>query len=188
MHRSFHIKILIVLSLFITFLSTSPVAIANEKEAGTPVTKFTQEAENLLKDLSEDQAKKYLLIRETHGVIRSVQSVEALVEKAVKSCKDGHVELGEQIQKRFNEWKLAVHPVIKSGEDRLEKLILLQDYAKPSEVKEHLKNFDLAAEYGEKLIDPKPASDEKSCKSLLKNMDNTQPNLIRLLKQNIGLE
>jgi hypothetical protein len=67
-------------------------------------------------------------------------------------------------------------------------MVLAQSYAKPIDVKKHLKNFDAAAEYGESLIDMKPASDEKSCALLLKNMDKTQPDLIRLLKENIGLE
>ena len=157
-------------------------------EQDTPITRYAAEAEDLLRNLSEEQAKKYHLIRDTHGIIRSVQSVETIVGKAVKECKEKHGELGENIDKRFTEWKLAVHPVVKSGEDRLEKLILLQDYAKPSDVKKHLKSFDAAAQYGEKLIDLKTASDKKSCTALLKDMDKTQPNLIRLLRENIGLD
>ena len=179
----------------LTVLGTvfSSAAFAEETKAAdtikdTPIARYQAETEDLLRNLSEEQIKKFLVIRETHGIIRSVQSVGDIVGKAVKECKEKHGELGQNIDKRFNEWKLAVHPVIKSGEDRLEKLILLQDYAKPSEVKAHLKSFDAAAQYGERLIDLKTASDDKSCTALLKDMDKTQPNLIRLLRENIGLK
>lgn len=158
------------------------------KKADTPVTQYVQETDKLVESLSEEQADKYYKIRNVHGVIRSVKSVEAIIDKAVSSCKKEHKELGKNIEERFAAWRVAVRPVISKGNERLEKLILLQDYAKPSEVKQHLKNFDSAAEYGESLIDMKPASDEKSCKSLLESMEKTQADLIRLLEKNIGLE
>tara|TARA_A100000171_G_C2022707_1_gene91895 strand:+ start:8 stop:577 length:570 start_codon:yes stop_codon:yes gene_type:complete len=158
------------------------------KKADTPVTQYAQETEELVKSLNEEQADKYYKIRNVHGVIRSVKSVEAIIDKAVSSCKKEHKDLGKNIEERFAEWRVAVRPVISKGNERLEKLILLQDYAKPSQVKQHLKNFDSAAQYGESLIDMKPASDEKSCKSLLENMEKTQADLIRLLEKSIGLE
>jgi hypothetical protein len=158
------------------------------KEADTPVTQYAAETEKLVKSLSEEQADKYFQIRNVHGVIRSVKSVETIISKAVKSCKKSHKELGNNIEERFAAWRVAVRPVIQQGNERLEKMVLAQSYAKPIDVKKHLKNFDAAAEYGESLIDMKPASDEKSCALLLKNMDKTQPDLIRLLKENIGLE
>tara|TARA_R110002124_G_scaffold129483_1_gene290932 strand:+ start:233593 stop:234156 length:564 start_codon:yes stop_codon:yes gene_type:complete len=160
----------------------------SEAAPDTPISRYKAETEALIESLSEEQAKKYYLIRNTHGIIRSVESVEAVVGKAAKSCKKNHKDLGKEIENRFVEWKLALHPIIKSSEDRLEKLVLIQDYAKPSDVKKHLKNFDLAATYGEKLMKQVPASDEESCTKLLKSMDATQSNLIRLLKETIGLE
>jgi hypothetical protein len=170
---------------------TAPAAnaeIAPEIIADTPITRYKAETEALIESLSDTQAKKYYLIRNTHGIIRSVESVELIVEKAAKSCKKEHKGLGKEIENRFVEWKLALHPTMKSSEDRLEKLILMQDYAKPSDVKKHLKSFDLAANYGESLLEQVPASDAKSCEQLLKSMDATQGNLIRLLKETIGLE
>jgi|TARA_R110002126_G_scaffold13118_4_gene57004 hypothetical protein len=158
------------------------------QEAQTPVTQYAAETEDLIKSLSDEQVEKYYKIRHVHGVIRSVKSVESIIDKAVKSCKKNHKDLGKSIEERFAEWRVAVRPVIKKGNERLEKLVLLQDYAKPSQVKKHLKNFDTAAEYGESLIDMKPAADEKSCSLLLENMDKTQPDLIRLLQKSIGLE
>lgn len=180
----------LTLALSLAVIGTAQAEEAKEKKeaAPTPVSEYAQEVKDLVESLNEEQAKKYTLIRHTHGVIRSVQSVEKHVAKAVKACKGNHKELGKNIESRFNEWKVAIHPVIKSGEDRLEKLILLQDYAKPSDVKQHLENYDKAALYGEKLMDLKPASDKESCNKLLKSMDKTQPDLIRLLKENIGVE
>jgi hypothetical protein len=168
---------------------TAPTAeITLETAVDTPISRYKAETEALIESLSDEQAKKYYLIRNTHGIIRSVESVEAIVEKAAQSCKKEQKYLGTKVEDRFVEWKLAIHPIIKSSEDRLEKLVLMQDYAKPSDVKKHLKNFDLAATYGESLIDQVPASDAKSCEKLLKSMDATQGNLIRLLKETIGLE
>jgi hypothetical protein len=196
-----YISLLLTLSILSTGIAhtafaeseteTAPAANAEtapEMIADTPISRYKAETEALIESLSDEQAKKYYLIRNTHGIIRSVESVEAIVEKAAKSCKKEQKDLGAKVEDRFVEWKLALHPIMKSSEDRLEKLVLMQDYAKPSDVKKHLKNFDLAATYGESLIDQVPASDAKSCEKLLKSMDATQGNLIRLLKETIGLE
>jgi hypothetical protein len=172
-----------VLILAVVFLS-SPV-FASEK---TPIQKLDDRAVALLDKKNENQIKQFDAIRAAHGIIKAVENVQSSLVRAVKSCGTQNPDMKEALETRLSDWRLSVRPSIQQGKSRLEKMILLQDIAKPSEVRAYLKAFDEAIAYRDKNIASVPVSDKKSCEKMLKEMDKSEKDLPKLLIENLGLD
>lgn len=154
----------------------------------TPVTKLETLTTELMEGLSEKQLKQFAAIRLAHGVLRSVREVETSLGKGVSACAQNNPEMKDDLEGRYRSWKSAVRPVFKKGEDRVGKMIILQEYAKPSEVRHYLTSFDAAVAYREKNIEKKPVTEKKACEKMLKKMDDTELKLVSLITEALGLD
>jgi hypothetical protein len=113
--------------------------------------------------------------------------VQASVKKAVEACAAKNPDIKDRIRSRFDDWKLAIRPTLKKAESKLEKMILLQSFGKPSEVRSYLKLFDEAVAARDAAIKSAPITEKAECERLIRKMDETEQNLIKLLTESLSL-
>lgn len=180
-----HLRVLSV-ALICGILPFSALA-GDTKPAETPLTALDAATANMLKGLDENQAKQFSAITNSHGIIRSVEDVQHSISLAVQSCSAANPDLKTGITDRFEGWKDAVRPVMKSARSKLDKMVLLQSFAQPSQVRAYLKQFDEAVVYRNQTLKPTPIQKAEDCKKLQSSMDKTQKDLVTLITETLGL-
>lgn len=142
---------------------------------------------DLMKGLDENQTKQFSAINNSYGVIRSVEDVQISISRAVESCSKANPDLKGVMSQRFEAWKEAVRPAVKKARTKLDKMILLQGFAQPSEVRAYLKKFEAAIVYRNQSIKAVPVTAAEDCKKLQSSMDDTQNNLVNLITESLAL-
>lgn len=157
-----------------------------EKVVETPITKWIEAENSLVKDLSATDQETFFIIRNKHSVIRSLRVVRDDIGSAVKACSTENPAIKEEMNTRFSDWKNAVEPILKEADKFLRREIKSQKVVSSREFRNILNMNDTAYEFSSAKIEKRPVTDEKSCKKLLASMDRTENELIALL-QNILL-
>lgn len=153
-----------------------------------PDERLDAKAEALMKDMDQNQARQFLAIRTAHGTLRAVEDVQSSLDRAVKSCTTANPKLSQPMTERFQEWKNAVLPVIRSGQSRLDKMILTQGFTRPSNVRAYLKAFDDVIAAQKNMYQEVPVSTLSACETLTKNMDQSQKVMGKLITETLGLD
>lgn len=179
------VRFILFLALIFSCMGAPFPALAAEQ---TPLAALDAQTKSLLDGLDDEQKNELAAIRNSHGIIRAVEDVQASVQRGVFACGKANADLKDPMDKRLSGWRTAIRPVMKQAQAKREKLILLQHVAKPSVIRSYLKAFDEAIAFRNSGIKQVPVTERKDCESLLKSMDSTQENLIKLLKENLGLE
>jgi hypothetical protein len=138
--------------------------------------------------LDKNSLRQFAAIRNAHGTIRAVENVQGSLGRAAEACADKHPNELPNAKNDFEEWRLRLRPTMKEAEDRLEKMVLLQGYAKPSEVRTYLRLFDEAATERDKKIKAVPVTELDECKDMLENMKDKGRELDKLIRENLGLD
>lgn len=133
------------------------------------------------KNLSEDQARTLYQIKQAHGIVQSVRSVNGDVSEAVEACGRDNPEIKDEIGGRYEKWWAAIKPVTDETETRMNDAIDKQDFMAPKEIRDYLDLFVKAAEYSESLYQTSPVTTRQACDSLLESMNTTEQTLKDLL-------
>ncbi len=174
--------------LALVFLSSSALSSASFAAEETPLVALDNQTKSLLEGLDDAQKNELAAIRNSHGIIRAVEDVQASVQRGVLACGKANADLKDSLDERLSNWRAAIRPVMKQAQTKQEKMILLQNVAKPSVIRSYLKIFDEAVAFRNSAIKEVPVTERKECESLLKSMDGTQENLIKLLRENLALD
>lgn len=166
-------------------LITSAPALAADD---APQTRLDARTKALMEGMDENQLRQLAAIRESHGTIKAVENVQASVKSATASCASKNPEIKDQINSRYDNWRRALRPTMKQAQTKLEKMILLQSFGKPSEVRSYLKMFDDAIAESNARIKSVPISEKAECEKLIASMDKTEEDLIRLITRNLALD
>lgn len=164
----------------------APVQAASAKEE-TPVTRLDAATDALMKNMDDNQLRQFGSIQNAYGIIRAVEDVQQSVSHAVDSCGKANPDIKDSMATRFEAWKDEVRPVMSDARTRLDKMILLQSFAQPSEVRSYLKKFEAAVIYRNQGIKSVPITKKEDCIALQSNMGNTQNELIEKLKEALNL-
>lgn len=151
-------------------------------EDGNPVQEWIAAENKLIDTLSNKDKERFFVMRNKHGVIRSVRVVHRDVGNAVKACGKANPDMKGTMNGRFKDWEDAVLPVIELAEKFLKEEIETQKVVFPSDFKHVLKLNDKAYEYGESKIEKQPVTSPDACESLLKSMDRTENKMVELLQ------
>ena len=180
-----------VLSVAILFGCLPFSAIAEEAKPAvkptTPIEILDTATKDILKGLDENQIKQFSAINNSYGVIRSVEDVQQSISRAVESCGTVNPDLKAPMSDRFESWKENVRPVMKKARTKLDKMVLLQSFGQPSQVRAYLKKFDEAIIYRNQQLQPAPIQKAEDCKKLQSSMDKTQNDLVNLITESLGL-
>lgn len=177
--------------LCLTLIACGLVALpsmAQTKAADSPLVRLDRKTDEMMKGLDENQVLQFEKIRTAHGTIRAVADVRTSLEAAVKSCAKENPDLATPMSDRLQTWKNTVLPVYRRGENRLEKMILTQSFSRPSAMRSYLKTFDDAVKYKNHEFTEVPISRADDCKKLMKNMDDSEKVMSRLIIETLGLD
>lgn len=172
------------------YAADDPAGKAVQKEQpkeNTPLDKLNAATDEMMKGLDENQLRQFASIKNAHGIIRAVEDVQQSVLRGVESCTKANPDIADPLNKRFEDWKEVIRPVMKQARARLDKMILLQGFAQPSQVRGYLKKFDAAVVYRNQGVKAVPVTDKSDCQKLQASMDKTQDNLSTLLTDALNL-
>lgn len=153
-----------------------------DQKAKNPVL---EEFHNFSKDLPAAEKRHFNVIYSNYNLISVVQSVEHSVDKAVKSCADNNPDMKEPLEERFSTWKGEVHPIVEDARASIDNMIIAQDYAKAKDIRALLKKIDTVRTEQAKDTQKVPVNTPEACKYLLEKMDETQPQMVQLLKSTL---
>lgn len=162
-------------------LSLTHSSFAQETEE-TPLTKWIEAEEALLDGKSRKEQQTYYILRTKYGLIRTIEVVEADIEKAVKACGRENPDLKQKMDGRFSNWQDSVKPVLNDAATVLNKEINEQNVIGQSAFKDILELNDKAFEFQESQIEKNILTTEKACLDLLESMDRTEDKMIDLLQ------
>jgi len=179
-------RLFLTASVIVLALSNASAFAADEKKPAnqteTPVSEW-MDAENAMIDgLKKKQKETVFILRNKHGVIRSVRVVDRDVGNAVKACGKENPEIRKDMDTRFKDWQNAVLPILDTAQDFLDKEIDSQKTVDAKELRSVLKLNDAAYAFGESKIEKMPVTEKEACRDLLKSMDRTEDQLITLLQ------
>lgn len=167
--------------------ASAPAATPEKAKDDNAVTRLDEATTAITKDLDKNQLLQFRAIETSYRTIRAVEDVQLSVSTAVDACGKKNPDMKADMDKRLMDWKGALRPVIKNGRDRLDKMVLLQGFNRPSVVRNYLKMFDEAILYRNQGIKSVPVTEKEQCQKLSDNMDKTQESLINLLTSTLGL-
>lgn len=151
-------------------------------EDNNPVQQWIAAENKLIDTLSNKDKASFFVMRNKHGVIRSVGVVRRDIGNAVKACGKANPGMKATMDTRFKNWEDAVLPVIDLADKFLKEEIETQKVVFPSDFKHVLKLNDKAYEYGESKIEKQPVTSEEACENLLESMDRTENKMVELLQ------
>ena len=159
---------------------SSPSAIA--------AAKLDERGKKLMDGMDQNQTLQFSSIRSSYGTIRSVQNVQQSIDKAVKSCGETTPGIRDTMDEGFENWRMYIRPTMRKAESKLEKMIMLQTFARPSEVRSYLKLFDDAVAARDAEVKKEPIVNKEECIKLLKRMSETQEKMVQLLNKTLYLD
>lgn len=182
----------------LSLLATAAGATENSPPAvkappgGTPAeiaaAKLDERGKKLMEGMDHNQTLQFAAIRTSYGTIRSVQNVQQSIDKAVKSCGETTPGIKETMDSGFENWRMYIRPTMRKAESKLEKMIMLQTFARPSEVRSYLKLFDDTVAARDAEVKKEPVVNKDECIKLLRRMSETQQKMVELLNKSLYLD
>jgi len=173
------------LLLALVILGVAPLpAFAQDDKAGDaePKNEVLEAAREFMKDLDEPSQRHFSVFHGNYNLIKVVETVRESVDEAVDGCGDANPDMKDALETRFDEWKDAVKPVLEDADANVKNMILAQDYAKPKDLRKFMKMIDKARKKQSKDVKKVAVVTPEACQNLLEKMDDTQPNMIKLLQ------
>lgn len=142
------------------------------------------DAENKLIDpLSDKDKESIFILKNKYSMMQATRIVERDIGNAVKACGDKNPDMKDAMTGRFKQWQKAVNPILETAEEQLEKDIDNQKLVDPDALEDVLDLQDEAYEFGEKQTTKQLVTSKEACEGLIKSMDRTEDNMIRILQE-----
>ena len=167
------------------FFVFAPLQSFAEEKKEPPKNDVLAAAEEFTKDLDERSKRHFTVLYGNYNLIKVVEDVRDSVDTAIDACGEANPDMKEDLDTRFKEWKAAIKPVLKEADGNVDNMVVAQDYAKPREIKKFFKLIDKARKQQGKEVEKIPVTSLEACESLLKRMDGTQANMVRLLQSTL---
>lgn len=136
-------------------------------------------------DFADADKRHFNTLFSNYNLVQVVKTVRDSVDLAIDKCGEENPDMEEALDTRFKEWKAAVKPVLSEAEGHINNMIHAQEYAKSKDIKKIFKLADDTREEKEKEVNKVPVSTPEACEFLLKTMDETQPNMVEILKSTL---
>ena len=175
---------LLVMGLMVGGTATG--AMAADKVADLQKALSAQESA-LIQGASAAGVDQFHKIQAAHGTLRAVEDVQAALARGVASCAKHNKEQGFAMQNQFQAWKNAVLPVVRQGQNRLDKMVLTQGFAKPTAVRDYLTAYTAFVTAQKGSVVDVPVSDPTACQAMMDQMDQTQKTMAAMIRETLGL-
>lgn len=177
-----------VMGLYVFASTARAEDAANPAIEDTPVTKLEAATKAMTEGLDKNKSLQFLAIETSYRTIRAVEDVQMSVSRAVTSCAKENKDMAKSYNDTYTDWKESLRPTLKEGRTKLDKMILLQGFAQPSEVRAYLKKFDAAVVYRNQGVKSIPVTSLEDCNKLVANMAETKVSLKSLLIESLALD
>lgn len=163
--------------------NTGDEEIIKELRTNNPhIATVESRARALVTPLSQPQMQTLFMMREGYGLIRSVETVQRDIGRAVNLCGKDNPDLKKPMDDRFKSWRGNVQPVLDERMKALQAAIDAQNFTAPGRIREYFKALDDAAAYAEKKFDKRVVTTPEACKSLLESMSNSEERVVSIMK------
>ncbi len=173
--------------ILLALMGVSPTGYAADTGAAAMAALEAQE-KALLTGVSPDGEDQFQKIRTAHGTLQMVNDTRLSLDRAVKNCAKHHKDQGFAFENAFQSWKNSVLPVVRQGQNKLDKMVLTQNFAKPMDIRAYLTAYTAAVTAQKGNITEIPVSDLSACQAMTAMMIDTQKTLAGMIKETIGIE
>ncbi len=159
-----------------------PSEAVQSDKSKSAMNKVMAEANAIMEGLSTSQARHFNIMYGNYNLIKVVETIREDLGNAIESCGEANPDIKEEADARYEEWTGAVDPVLKEANGNVANMIVAQDYARPREIDKFFKLVDNARSQHGKDVEKVPVTSLEACQTMVKKMDDTQPNMIELLE------
>lgn len=169
-----------ILYVLVLALMAFPVFAAVEEPAVQP-----EWVKELHETATPEEQTHFYMVYTTYSLIGTVKMVRNDVQRAVKACGDDNPDMKTKMSARFSDWNAAVDPVLSEAEGHVQNMILAQDYVEEDKLRALLTDIDAQREKALGSVDKVPVSTFDACEHLYATMDDTQAQMVSLLRQTL---
>lgn len=175
-------SLLILVSVLAILTPSQSMAKDEIAKNETPITKWIAAENALLDTLPKQNKDVFFVLRNKHGVMRSIKMVQRDVKNAVDACGKENADLKAPMRARYKDWEKAVNPILKEADKFLKTELKQQEAFHVSDYRHIMKLNDKAYEFSESQIQKTPVTSPEACQGLLESMDSTEDKLVSLLQ------
>ncbi len=150
-----------------------------------PAQQINIKMADLIGKLDENSMQHFMTMYTNYNIIETVKIVRDDVGTAIKACGKNNPAMKKELRARFTDWKKEINPIIKDANGNYKNMMIAQDYAKDSELKEIFDFIDTARTETSRQFKKIPVTSKEACTYLLNKMDETQPGMKKLLESTL---
>lgn len=140
---------------------------------------------DLVKKFSPEEQKHFFVAYHNYNLISTAEIVRQDVKTAVTKCGENNPDMEEEITTRFKTWDDAVNPALNEARVNLDNMIIAQKYATKKEINKVFASLSETRERTDARFDKVPVTTPEACSYLLGKMDETQSNLLTLIRSTL---
>ncbi len=140
---------------------------------------------SISKDLDKKRQQHFYLTYNNYNLIKTVKIVQEDVSDAVDACSEKNSDMEAKMRRRFATWNTAIGPIIEEAEGNLNNMILAQDYAPSEDINALFEEIDKSRTSINNQIQKIPVTTPEACQYLHDKMDETQENMVKLLRRTL---
>ncbi len=175
---------LIIMAMCVGFLGAGSGALAEDAIDKALKAVDVQETA-LLKDITPEGQDQFQKINVLYRTLGMVGDTRVALDRGIKNCIKHHKDQAFGFQNQFQAWKNEVLPVIRQGQNRLDKMILTQTFAKPAAVQDYLKTLTASIFIQNNVVQEIPVSDLDACQAMVDQMKKTQKTMVSIMKETL---
>lgn len=158
-------------------------------EDGNPAKKMAEkmyeDVKAFAEDLDDQSSRHFYIIYHNYNLTQAAEMVREDVSKAIKACGETNTDMKEELDSSFKAWDAELEPALKEAKANTKNMIVAQDYASKKEFDKLFKVIDETRELTNAQFNKVPVTRRDACESLLETMDETQENLLKLLRSTL---
>lgn len=155
------------------------------KEPSPAVKKLNEAVAGITKPLDGSKRAHFYMIYNNHNLISTVKRVRSDVSNAIDACSKENPDMEKDLRDRYGIWQTAVDEQIEAAEANVDNMIIAQDYVEEKKVRDVMKQADNLREETMRQMERIPVTSKEACEYLLNKMDETQKNLVSLLRSTL---
>jgi len=160
-------------------VDVKPVGI---KEPSPELAKLNKELREMTIDLKKNDRRHFFMIYNNHNMISTVKYVRDQVSAAIDACSETNPDMEQALRDRYKIWTDAVNEGIKDAEAQRDNMVIAQDYTKASDIRGILRQADGIRDETNDAVESVPVTTPEACEYLLNKMDETQANMLAILR------
>jgi len=166
-------------------VADAPLDAAVEPEPDERFVSVHDKIKAFTEDFDEASTRHFYALYGSYNLVKVVEDVQVQVGDAIEKCSEVNPDMREALENRYNDWKGEIDGVLDEANGNIDNMIIAQDYAKPRAIRKLMKFIDKKRISKSSDVEKYPVTSPEACEYLRTKMDETQGNLIGLLKSTL---